>query len=811
MKISRQWLADYVGIDKSDEEIEEALTLIGFEVEGIETVGVPALDKVVVGEVLASEQHPNADRLSVCSVNVGGDEPAGIVCGAKNFKVGDRVPVALPGAELPGGFKIKKSRLRGVPSAGMMCSASELNLGDDHSGLLILEDRPAVGTPINDLFPEPDTVFDIEVTPNRPDCLSLVGIARELAAWFRTDLKYPEIRHDVSGAHEGTALLDAVDVRDGRACPRYCAWSIRGVGIRPSPEWMQRRLRAVGLRPINNVVDCTNYVLLELGQPLHAFDHAKIRGGKLEVRRAVAGEKLTTLDEKERVLEPGDLVIADGERPLVVAGVMGSVDAEVADSTTDVVLEGAAFEPAGIRATSRRLGLSTDSSYRFERGVDPAGIEFAAARCIDLILDTAGGSVAGTPFSVGHLPETVTEIVVNPRQIVDRLGFEVEPDEIAGAWERLEMDVSRPDDPAAPWTVRIPGFRMDLDRVADLTEEFLRMFGTDRIPAAEVSAESVSSLPESPVDRLATEVRSHFVANGFLEAFNYSLVDSSEAVFRQGEVGAEWLGLENPLARDQSHLRPSLLGGLLDVVRFNRGRSRKAFRFFESGRVFRVVDGRVTELFAVAFVVSAPPEKNEWLEREDFDFFKARRLVEDLVGLAGEPWNAGDVRGLENPSVWARGRSAGAEVGAAGSVEWGAVCRSYLEAHGIDDPVFAGEFVVDPTQLAGRKGLRGTFVPPGAFPRSVKDIAVVCPKDELAESVRAKVEDFAGRGTGDFAVEEVRIFDVYEGKGLPEGTKSIALTIAYGSSERTLKDKEVGTAFDDLQKRIQEDPVLSMR
>ncbi len=812
MKISRQWISDYVGIDRSDEEIEEALTLIGFEVEAVETVGVPPLENVVVGEVLSREQHPNADRLSVCSVAVGAEaEPLGIVCGAKNFEVGDRVPVALPGAVLPGGFKIKKSRLRGVPSAGMMCSARELNLGDDHSGLLILKERPALGTPVNDLFPEPDTVFDIEVTPNRPDCLSLIGIAREMAAWFRSDLSYPEIRHEVSDPEGDRPLLEGVDVLDEAACPRYCAWSIRGVQVCPSPEWMRRRLESVGLRAINNVVDCTNYVLLETGQPLHAFDRARIRGGRLRVRRAGEGETLTTLDDKERRLTGADLVIADAERPLVVAGVMGSVDAEVDGGTEDVVLEVAAFEPTGVRATSRRLGLSTDSSYRFERGTDPAGIEYAAARCIDLILETAGGRAAGVPIICGDVPGTVTEIAVTPQQIIERIGFEVDSDEIASAWERLDLEVLRPDAPDEPWTVRVPSFRADLERVADLTEEFLRMFGTDRIPPASVACRAVSVLPEAPEDHLASSARSHLVANGFVEAFNYSLVESDEALRWTANDAGDSLGLENPLASDQSHLRPSLLGGLLDVIRYNRGRSRKEFRFFECGRIFRADGDGVTECLAIAFAVAGAPEKQDWLEREGFDFFRARRLIEDLAGLAGIGWDPASMRPNTRSAVWAANRSAVSTPGSADTAEWGAFGRGYLEAHGIDDPVFGGELVLEPSRLGKASSRRATFRAPGQFPRSVRDIAVVCPQDTLAESVRSRVAALAAEGVSDFEVEEVRVFDVYQGGGLADGTKSVALSIAYVSAERTLADKEVGAAFDDLRRRIAAEEDFSVR
>lgn len=812
MKISYQWLCDYAKIDRPMAEIEEALTLIGFEVEEIETVGVPQLENVVVGEVLSKDQHPDADRLSVCSVKVSeSEEPVGIVCGAQNFKVGDRVPVALPGAELPGGFKIKKSKLRGVPSEGMMCSAKELNLGDDHSGLLILGARPAIGTPVNEIFPEPDTVFDVEVTPNRPDCLSVIGIARELAAWFRVDLRYPEIKHAISDGSEGNHLLESVQVSDAEACPRYTAWSIRGVQIGESPDWLKQKLRAAGLRPINSVVDCTNFVLLETGQPLHAFDFAKIRGGQLEVRKVRNNESITTLDDKKRNLISGDLVIADAERPLVIAGVMGSLDAEVDESTVDIVLEVAAFEPRGIRATSRRLGLSTDSSYRFERGVDPKGIEFAAARCIDLILDTAGGKVGGRPQAVGNLLDTISEIQVTPEQVIRRIGFEVPEDDIADAWERLELEVHRPDAAGEPWRVTVPSFRSDLGRVADLTEEFLRLYGTDRIPESPVGCDTVSALPEAPADLATRAFRSHLVANGFNEAFNYTLIPGSEVEFWQGSAAKEVLEMENPLAQDQSHLRPSLLSGLLDVIRFNRGRARKEFRFFECGHVFRESKGRITECLSVAFAVCAAPEKSTWNEREPMDFYSVRRLLEDLVGVAGLKWVPAMIRPAANFSAWTENRSAELEHPAGWSVSWGALSRSVLGAHEISDPVFAGELILDASCLKEGLSKKVNFSAPSAFPRSVKDIAVVVPQAELAESVRARIASLAAKGAQGFSVESVEIFDVYEGKGLPEGHKSIAFSVQYGSNDRTLTEKEVGKAFDDLQKRIGEESSMTMR
>ncbi len=374
MKISLNWLKDYVALDASIEELKHAITFLGFEVEGVHHTGAPKLEQVVVGEVLTRDKHPNADKLSVCTVDIG---PAGgvktIVCGAQNYKVGDRVPVALPGAVLPGDFKIKQSKIRGQLSDGMMCSAKELGIAEDADGLLILDGRPALGAPINDILPAGDVVFDVEITPNRPDGLSHLGLARELAAWFKRDLVYPPTKFNghPPDAAPHPHLLSSVSVEVGEDCPLYSATILAGVKIAPSPAWLQERLKAVGLRPINNVVDVGNYVMLESGQPMHAFDAKKIGGRKIIVRRAADGEKLVTLDGKERALSSRMLVIADAEKPLVVAGIMGGANAGVDETTTDLVLEVAYFKPQSIRWTSKRLGLASDSSYRYERGVDP--------------------------------------------------------------------------------------------------------------------------------------------------------------------------------------------------------------------------------------------------------------------------------------------------------------------------------------------------------------------------------------------------------------------------------------------------------
>ena len=446
MKISLSWIKQYVTLDASVDEITHAITFLGFEVEQVLRTGLPPLSHVVVGEVLTREKHPNADKLTVCSVDVG---PAGglktIVCGAPNHRVGDRVPVALPGAVLPGNFVIKQSRIRGQLSDGMMCSPDELGLGGAHAGLLILDGSPPLGAPINEVLPPGDVVFDVEITPNRPDGLCHLGLARELAAWFRKDLIYPPVKFTglPADAPERRDLLESVTVESEEDCPLYTAHVITGVKIGPSPAWLQERLRAVGLRPINNVVDVGNYVMLESGQPVHAFDAKKIGGGRIIVRPARNGETLVTLDGKERLLNSRMLVIADAAKPLVIAGIMGGANAEVDDTTTDLVLEVAYFKSLGIRWTSRKLGLSTDSSYRYERGVDPHTLPEDAHRAIDLIIETAGGQVVGPCCQVGEDRPWKTEINLTPAYVRRQLGFDIADGEMKAALAALELPIIR--------------------------------------------------------------------------------------------------------------------------------------------------------------------------------------------------------------------------------------------------------------------------------------------------------------------------------------------------------------------------------
>ena len=771
--------------------------------------GLAPLDRVVVGEILSSERHPNANRLRVCRVTTGdGEWKRTIVCGATNYTVGDRVAVALVGAVLPGGIKIRKSKFRGILSKGMMCSERELNLGDDQSGLLILKSRPEIGTPINEVFPGGDAIFDIEVTPNRPDCLSYLGIARELAAYFGLSVRYPEIGASWRDSQRGpsTSLLKGVRIETPENCPQYRAYSIAEVSVGPSPEWLQRDLTAVGLRPINNVVDVTNFVLLETGQPLHAFDAAKIGGSSLIIRQAGEGETITTLDEKERRLDGEMVVIADLEKPLVIGGVMGSIDAEVDESTRDIVLESANFNPSNIRRTSRVLALSSDSSYRFERGIDPLGTERAALRAIELIGQVAGGRFLGKPHVGGGAEAVDRSILIGPKFVRERIGFDVADEEIRKAFEGLHLQVSEEaagrGEPV--WRVRIPSFRLDLERPIDLVEEFLRIYGTDRIPPTSVTVPGLVQR-DDPVSAIKQIAGDYLIGQNYNECASYSMRASDELRewFPECDLGA--MALSNPLGVDQSHLRPSLIPGLLDCVRLNRSRGNHPTRLFERGNIFREFEGSIWEFISLAFLIVEAEGQGTWRARAPADFFTVSSVVENLLRLVGVAVPEGAFRPVEGHSIWQEGHSAvhgDAHAGYQGRA--GLLNASFLRAWDVEGPVQAGEVWFLPSFLRRERASR-TFVAFSRYPAVTKDLALVVDEGILAEEVRSKLEGVAKSAAGDkFDLEKVSVFDLYRGEGLPERSKSLAFSIRFRSLERTLTDVEVNEVFERILEEITE-------
>jgi phenylalanyl-tRNA synthetase beta chain len=806
MKVSLNWLKDYVQLDASIDEICRAITFLGFEVEQVIRTGAPQLGSVVVGEVLGRDKHPNADKLSVCQVDVGS---AGgvktIVCGAQNYRVGDRVPVALPGAVLPGDFVIKQSRIRGQSSDGMMCSAKELGVAEDADGLLILADRPAIGTPINDVLPAGDVVFDIEVTPNRPDCQSHLGIARELAAWFKQPLIYPqeEFRGSINGPAR-TDLLNAVRVNAPVECPLYTAHIITGVKIGPSPAWMQERLRSVGLRPVNNIVDAGNYVMLETGQPLHAFDARLLEGGEIIVRHAVDGEKLVTLDGRERSLDRSTLVIADAARPVVIAGIMGGENSGVRDDTTDVVLECAIFKRQSVRQTSKRLGLASDSSYRYERGVDPHGALESAYRAMDLILATAGGQIAGPAYKVGGDVPWQREIVVTHGYICEKIGFDIPAAEMKAAFEALELTVAReePTEERGPaWTVNIPSWRDDLDRPIDLVEEVLRLHGTEKIPASVVTSPGLVN-DDDPVVRYNRRVTDYLVGHDFHECVNYTLRPAGELAGSVSPATAARLALANPFVEDQSHLRPTLIAGLLDSLKLNQSRGVAVSRLCEIGRIFVEHDGQNFECAAAGFII-AEDTRRTWLKRESADFYTVKHHATALAAAAGIDLSRQPLAPLADMSAaWQEGH-----VAAAGGIVQGWIARfglvnlALVKSLGIEGKVYAGIFAILPAKLSDQTRRRHADF--SLFPTALRDLALVVDATAPADDVRRQLVQLARAAVGNaFAVERVEVFDVYQGQGLPEGKKSLAFGLVFRAAGRTLTDDEVSAVFQKIQDEL---------
>lgn len=767
MKVSLHWLREYIDVRLSVPDLESLLRRAGLEVAGVDSRGV-AIEKVVVARILESTQHPNADRLSVCQVDDGSGTPRQIVCGAKNYKVGDHVPLALPGAVLPGDFKIKVGKLRGVESEGMMCSAKELRLAEDADGLLILPPETVPGTPLSDVFPA-DTILELEITPNRPDWLSHLGVAREISVFTGTPLVPPALPTAATQPAGDAVVLEAAE------CSYYTLRRITGVKIAPSPRWLQDRLQAVGLRPVNNVVDVTNFVLFELGQPLHAFDAARIHGG-LRVRRAAAAEVFRALDGRDYTLDAGDLVIADSTRAVALAGVMGGEDSGVTEATTEILLESAVFEPSHVRRTSRRLGLISDSSYRFERGVDPETVAAASARAAELIVQIAGGTASDALLEAGtHWARP--EVTLRHSRVRSVLGAEWEDTEIEEALRRAGFEWLS-GGVESSWAV--PGFRQEVRREADLIEEVIRVAGIERIEGRTTALFAPASVHDAAYD-FAMSLRHRLAGSGFHEARTSTLVS---------EADSTWFGpavaLRNPFGDDQSRLRTSLLPGLLGALRRNVDQGAKAIALFEAGRVFHPE----SESPRLSMVATGPVEPATWRGGAErvWDFFDLKGLVREMARphealfepllLPPEPFGAA-------ADVLLSGR----RIGVIGVLQ---PAESRRLGTG---PVVAAEFDLEAWRLAAA-GLP-TTAPIPKFPASSRDIALIAPLD----LPYARVHGFIA-SANEPLLESARLFDLFtdaSGEKLPADRKSLAISLTFRSPERTLNTEEVNAATDRIK------------
>lgn len=796
MRVSLQSLARHLDLgDTPVERLVDLLPMLGLEVESVTTFGLAPLPHVVVGEILAFEKHPKADRLSVCRVEVGDGAPRQIVCGARNFRAGDRVPVALPGAVLPGNFEIKVGRLRDVESQGMLCSAEELGLPAGEDGLLILTPRqPALGAPLHTLFPAPDTVLEVAVTANRGDCLGLRGVARELAAALGLPLKPLDPAAPAGAVAQPCAADPLGFVRvTSPSCPLYTVRGFRGAKVGPSPDWMRRDLEAAGMRPINNVVDITNWVMLQTGQPLHAFDAAKVGGG-IEVRAAREGERLTLLDGREVALDPAVCVIADAARPLVVAGVMGGADSGVTAGTADLLLESAWFVPGDVRRAARRLGVSTDSSLRFARDVDPAGVELAARLAADLLAELAGARPTGPAVAVGAPPRGERRIHLPSGFVAARLGAPAPDQLVADVLGRIGFAVTPS---GAGLEVAVPTFRSDVDRPIDLVEEFVRIHGTAQVPVGRPIAPTPGE-PEAPAAAFVREASLRLAGSGHCECCHYSLRDRAELVRTLGEPGADALGLDNPLTADQTHLRASLLPGLAKALQLNLAVHAEPARLFETGTVFRPgPDGQVREYLAVAAVSLAQPARRAWLARPAPDLFAAKRVVADLAAAAGIAasrlaWSAAA------GGLWQAGHAAElADRGRAVLGGCGLLDLRWTRELDIRGPVVAAEILLPRAALAARKPAR--LEPVSDQPPVGRDLALLVPVAVGAGEVLERLRQAAAKAAGkDIAVEAVTCFDVFAGEGLPEGVRSLAFEITLRHAARTLADAEVAAVLDQV-------------
>ncbi len=780
MKVSLNWLQEIVDFKESAETLSELLTMAGVEVEGIHHSGA-SIDLVVAAEILSSEQHPNADRLSVCKVEHGTGTPLQIVCGAKNYKVGDKVLLARAGAVLPGDFKIKVGKLRGVDSEGMMCGADELGLAKESEGLLILDPSVPVGTPLATLFPA-DTVLDLEVTPNRPDLLSHEGMAREIAALTG------RAWHSAHAFASETSSLESIKV-EVPECPLYTVRHFSGVKVGPSPDRMRQRLEAIGLRSINNVVDITNWVLMETGQPLHAFDRDKLKGA-LRVRFATEGESLAALDGKTYNLASSDLVVADDSGPVAIAGVMGGLATAVTESTVRVSLESAAFAQSVVRRTSRTLGLSSDSSYRFERGVDVAGVLKASQRAAVLIREIAGGTGgelqtgAGSEATdigallVGLMP--VRHVPLRLARVASLLGAPVAEARVSQILSALGL--SRAED---GWEV--PSRRADLTREVDLIEEIARIVGIAYFPASTRARFVGSSEADKRYDKLMG-VRRAALAQGLYEARSLTLV--SESMAQGAFVQMPALRVKNPLNEDQVILRPALVPGLFEAAARNARAGVKAIRLFEVGRVFSA-DG-VEERTHFGVVLAGPSAAESWRSGggAEVDLYDLKGVLCKVLG--------GEVDFISTPASGVLGLSVqvllnGALVGVAGQVR-----PSQARAMDLPGTLVGAEISLEGF-LSISKG-HPVYRETPRFPAVTRDMALVAPIGlehcRIVEVLKAGHEEL---------LHSVALFDVFtdpSGERVPAGAKSLGYSLTYRSSERTLTADEVNAAHGRLKQRV---------
>lgn len=777
MKFSEKWLRGWVNPQVSRDDLVARLSMAGLEVDSV-TPAAGQFSGIIVGEVLSTEQHPDADKLRVCQVS-DGSETFQVVCGAPNVRPGLKIPFATIGAELPGDFKIKKAKLRGVESNGMLCSAAELQISEENDGLLELAADAPVGTDIRLYLDLDDASIEIGLTPNRGDCLSVAGLARDVGALYDVPVTRPQVPA-VAAVHDE---VRPVEVLAPAACPRYLGRVIRNVDLtRPTPLWMVERLRRSDVRSIDAAVDITNYVMLELGQPMHAFDLAEINGG-IRVRMAEEGEKLVLLDGQEVTLRPDTLVIADHSRALAIAGVMGGEHSGVAAGTRDIFLESAFFEPISVAGKARSYGLHTDASHRYERGVDSQLAREAIERATGLLLEIVGGE-AGPVIDVtseAHLPK-VAPVTLRAERLTQMLGMEMASADVEQLLNGLGLKTTAGE---GQWQVEVPSHRFDISLEVDLIEELARLYGYNRLPvrypqarlAPQAKAEARGELPA---------LRRLLVARGYQEAITYSFIDPK--LFELFSPGVEPLLLANPISNDMAAMRASLWPGLVKSLQHNLNRQQDRVRLFESGLRFVGQLGDLKQQPMLAGVVCGSRLPEGWANgRDSIDFFDVKADVEAVLGFSGSLAEFSFVAGKHpalHPGQTARIERDGREVGYLGAIH-----PELAKTLGLDRPVYVFELVLG--EVA--EGRLPKFSELSKFPEVRRDLALVAGRDVASSSVLEVIRDNAGEWLTD-----LRLFDVYQGKGIDPDRKSLAVGLTWQHPSRTLNDEEVNTATQNI-------------
>ena len=798
MLISLNWLKQYIDLDGIEiNEMENALTMIGQEVEKIDIVG-GNLDKVVVAHLEEVKKHPNADSLTLCKVN-NGKEILQIVCGATNHKTGDKVALAQVGARLKEDFTIKKGKIRGEESNGMLCSEDELGIGSDKDGIIILPEDAPVGVPFKDYLGINDTVFELEITPNRPDCLSHIGIARELSAYYGKELKYPEteIKSEIS---EKTSDNVKVSIEDSNLSRRYVTRILKNVTVKESPKWLKERIEAVGLRSINNIVDVSNFILMEMNHPNHVFDLDKIEGNEIKVKSAVKGDKLVTLDEQERELEDSDIVICDSKKILALGGVMGGLDSEVTDNTKNILLEVAQFNPQNVRKTSRRLTLSSDSSYRFERGIDVEDSIKVINRLANLIQEVAGGEILNGYVDVYPVPHENKVAELNFERLDRFVGKVIPREKVIEILRNLEIDVK---DNGDTLTLTAPSYRGDLELEQDYFEEVIRMYGFDNIenilPRVDINKNSTLD-----TTKLTDKVKTICASVGLKEVINYSFIpkDALQKLKFTGVSEDKLIDISNPITEDFVTMRPTLLYSLIKNAKDNMNRNVSNIRFFEVSRTFEKAEELAKEDIKVGIILAGENDKTLWNPKPvHYDFYDLKGIVEEVFSkLKFQSFSI--KRSVQ--TEFHPGRSADVFVGKEYIGSFGEIHPDVLENFGLNKKtILVAEFNIELI----KKYINKPFVYQGIvkYPAVPRDLALVMNENILVGDVLKTIEKI------DKKVEKVELFDIYQGIGVEPGKKSVAISILLRDDSKTLEEKEINDIIDKILAKMKKDYMAELR